>query len=171
MSDSFPFVDGQGRRFRVERIGDRKYKILAKDGDEEELVGSLQHCDSETIAARIHQFITSDRGGGLIQALGPIVATESVNDWAESDDDRKGEMCLCLIRHLGGDWGEVRETVREANNLNSLTGEGHLLSEYTIDGRSIRIGTGMRSDNGERATVVFFSEEAGTEVKGSSWVT
>jgi hypothetical protein len=171
MSVEFPYVDGKGHRFRVESAGNREWYVWAKCGDdEEEIVGGLQHCDNETIAARMFQFITCPHGGDLIAALGPIVATETVDGWAGEDEARKAEVSLCLVRHLNGDWGNIGDETRDKNIQNSLSGEGPLLSEYTVDGRSIRIGTGLQSGTKDLATVMFFAEEAGVDVRGSTWV-
>jgi hypothetical protein len=46
----------------------------------------------------------------------------------------------CLTRHLSGDWGEVCDEDKAANDA-ALKGEGRLLSAYSKDGAKLWIIT------------------------------
>lgn len=169
MSTHCPYVDAQGRRFRIEPHGDGEWHVFA--GEDGELIGGLRNCESELVAARVFQFM-SRGNASIVESLGPITATEGVDDWADENKERKSIVCQCLIRHMSGDWGVVDDKRRDANNHNSLEGRGPLLSEYVVDGRRVRIGTGRAGEksDGDLNTVLFFEEESGKDVRGALWV-
>lgn len=196
MISEYKYVDGRGNRFRLEENGDEKWTVWQlvsavpcndEDGgaDEhgyveygEEAVTGLQHCESELIAARLYQCITAPGGLNFSKLVGPVVASEGIEEWAGDNEERRSKLSLCLLRHHGCDWGCVCDEVREANIANSLDGSGSILSEYVVDGRRVYVGTGdgkAKDEDGNvsdagRLTSVFFPEESGKSLRGTQWI-
>lgn len=64
---------------------------------------------------------------------GKIVVTRAVNDLIADNEEFAMFVFLSLNRHLAGDWGELYDEDRDANETALLNGE-RLFSAYKQDG-------------------------------------
>ena len=64
---------------------------------------------------------------------GPIVVTRGVHDMMANNEDFTRHVDISLIRHLTGDWGDICDEDRCANEWALGVGE-QLLSVYTKEG-------------------------------------
>ena len=62
--------------------------------------------------------------------LGDIVATQAFSDHITAHDISPIEL---LLRHMTGDWGEVCQEDKDANDW-SMANNGRILSAYTVAG-------------------------------------
>lgn len=86
--------------------------------------------------------------------LGQIVATRGVAIWATQDPSRSDHLNSMLSRHASGDWGEVCEEDKQANEY-ALRDGSRLLSAYTVDGTKFWIIT----EWDRSVTTVLFPDE------------
>ena len=79
--------------------------------------------------------------------LGQVVATPGALDALRDSGQTPGEF---LSRHVSGDWGDLEDEDRQANN-NALTDGSRILSAYeTRKGERIWIITEATDDHGRR---------------------
>ena len=84
-----------------------------------------------------------------------LVSTSGVSVWiAEGGVDRLDKIDKILGRHESGDWGDVCEEDRLANDSARLH-EERLLSSYTVDGRELWVVT----EADRSVTTILFPEE------------
>lgn len=87
-------------------------------------------------------------------SLGQVVSTAGVADWMNGSISLHAAVCGCIERHRGGDWGEVCQEDRNANDAAARDGE-RLLSAYTVGSRKIWIIT----EWDRSVTTVLFPDE------------
>ena len=61
-----------------------------------------------------------------------IVITARLTEWASDAAIRREWLAECLLRHNSGDWGELDDEDRAANNHALRQNEGRLLSAYPV---------------------------------------
>lgn len=72
--------------------------------------------------------------------LGHLVASRGVHEWVDKNQMRSALLGDCITRHVNGDWGEVCDEDKVANDEALKNGE-RLLSAYTVADQKIWIIT------------------------------
>lgn len=72
-----------------------------------------------------------DQIPGAVLALGQIVATARIVDAQATDFVLAAHVARCLARHAAGDWGDVDDDDRAAND-HDLANGGRILSAYEL---------------------------------------
>ena len=87
--------------------------------------------------------------------IGGLVATAGIDAWArKSPKDRISGIAASLARHVTGDWGDVCDEDKAANDY-AATHDERVLSAYTVDGEKIWIIT----EHDRSVTTILFPEE------------
>ena len=86
--------------------------------------------------------------------LGQTVLTRGVYDWAQQNPARFFLIGACLARHEQGDWGDVDDGDKAAND-DDLEHGGRLVSAYTIDSTKVWLIT----EADRSATTALFPHE------------
>ena len=86
--------------------------------------------------------------------LGQVFVTQGIAEYVGDSIPRNIAFRNCLIRHTHGDWGDVDEEDKTANDISLLNGS-RLLSAYKIDSRKIWVIT----EADRSSTTVLFPEE------------
>ena len=61
-----------------------------------------------------------------------IAISARLTTWAAAAEVRRQWLAECLLRHRSGDWGELDDEDRAANNHAPRHNEGRLLSAYQV---------------------------------------
>jgi hypothetical protein len=68
-------------------------------------------------------------------SIGPILVTNTIQNYVEQDDHLLGEIQSNLMRFLDGDWGDLDMDDWEENTctINRKTPAGRLMGSYSLD--------------------------------------
>jgi hypothetical protein len=72
--------------------------------------------------------------------LGHQVMTSGVSNWIQGNPSRIISLSKILNRHKSGDWGDVCDEDKQANN-NALKHDLRVLSSYLVDGEKLWVIT------------------------------
>jgi hypothetical protein len=87
--------------------------------------------------------------------IGGLVATAGVDAWVRKSPEVRGSgVAVSLAKHVTGDWGDVCDEDKAANDYAAGHDE-RVLSAYTVDGEKIWIIT----EHDRSVTTILFPEE------------
>jgi len=86
--------------------------------------------------------------------IGHLVATCNISDTCNSDKSFRSGVSNCLNRHMNGDWGDLCEDDKKANDSALVHGD-RLLSSYIVEGKKVWIIT----ESDRSATTILFPYE------------
>ena len=85
---------------------------------------------------------------------GELIATYAINEMLHNSQEEHDFITNSIRRHISGDWGDLKQQDKEANDDAVING-GHILSAYIQDDVKIWINT--TADR--TATVIMFPHE------------
>ena len=90
---------------------------------------------------------------------GPLHITAGLKVVADESERHAFELHSAMRRHLAGDWGDLDQDDKNANEHDIIEGAGRLLSKYMVGGEPIYVATYICEDALQNYTIAMLTSE------------
>jgi hypothetical protein len=90
---------------------------------------------------------------------GPLHITAGLKVVADESERHAFELHSAMRRHLAGDWGNLEQEDKAANEHDIIEGTGRLLSKYMVGGEAIYVATYICEDALQNYTIAMLTSE------------